>query len=213
MTVIGMRAGDAFLAFLGEKLHVKLTHEQHVGFLSCFMLKFIALDDPVLTLTDFDLELGAKKAHIAPDFGKLISEKAIILNCTLEDVTFLGGGAEDDFTDLFGRMRDNAYDTIYTELVIYNDRVRFPFFTAHGKDVKLYASGTMAKKGDLDLNLRAFFSPRVAGQIPEELRDMLVEKPGGWMSYRLHMESGKDKPFLKLESDKLKLSFEEVDIK
>ncbi|UCD55240.1 MAG: hypothetical protein JSV93_00135 [Candidatus Omnitrophota bacterium] len=207
-----IRAGDIFLSFLGEELHIYIAYKNHSGFLSCFILRFIELDKPVFGLKDFDLELGCQKAYIEPGFDKLLAEKTIILKCTLKDASFLGVKGGGGLSALFDKITDNVYDTIYAKLFIYNDRVRFPFCSAYSKDIRLYASGSMTEKGDLDLSMKVFFSPFIAAQFPEELSDILTQESGGWVSYRLHIENGKDKPFLKFESDKFRLNFEQVEI-
>lgn len=212
MTLGLARAGDMFLSLLGEKLHVYIAYKNHSGFLSCFILRFIELDRPTFTLKDFDLEFGCQKAYIEPGFDKLLTEKAIILKCTLKDASFLGVKGKGDLSVLFDKISNVVYDTIYVNMLIYNDRVRFPFYSAYSEDVRLYASGSVTEKGDLNLSVKAFFSPRIAGQFPEELSELLTQESGGWVSYRLHIESGKDKPFLKLESDKFRLNFERVKI-
>lgn len=204
-----------FLSLLGEKLRVYIAYKNHSGFLSCFILRFIELDKPTFALKDFDLELSCQKAYIEPGFDKLLTEKAIILKCALEDASFLlGVKGQGDLSVLFDKISNNIYDTIYANLLIYNDGIRFPFFSAYSEDVRLYASGSMAEKGDLNLSIKAFFSPRIAGQFPEKnLSEILTQESGGWVSYRLHIESGKDKPFLKLESDKFRLNFERVEVR
>ena len=159
MALAGARAGDIFLSLIGEKLHVRLAHKEHSGFFSCFILRFIELDNPTFTLEDFNVTLGCRKAYIEPGFGKMLSEKAIILKCTLKDLSLLGLEGRGDLSLLIDKISSAVYDDIYTELVIYNDRVLFPFFTAYSKDVKLYASGTFTKKKDVALSVRAFFSP------------------------------------------------------
>ena len=201
-----------FLSFLGKELHVHIAYKNRSGFLSCFILRFIELDNPAFTLEDFDLKLGCQKAYIEPGFDKLLAEKAIILKCTLKDASLLGIKGEGDLSVLFDQISNNIYDTIYANLLIYNDRVRFPFFSAYSEDIRLYASGSMTEKGDLNLSMKAFFSPRITGQFPKELSEILTQESGGWVSYRLHVESGKDKPFLKLESDKFRLNFKRVEI-
>lgn len=220
-----LRAGDMFLAFVGEKIHINIDYENHSGFLSCFRLKFIELENPVFTLKDFDLALASRKAFIEPGFDRVLREKKITLACDLENTSFLNprgrAGDPGELAELFqgspsllvDELAGLVFEHIHTDLVIYGETVEFPAFEAGSKDVKLYASGYITESGDFDIKVKLFFSPRVARGFPEELKMMLTEKSRGWFSYFLHVESGKGMPSLKLESDRFKLDFDRLEVK
>lgn len=204
------RAGDIFLSLLGKKLHINIDYKNHSGFLSCLVLRFIELDEPFFALEDFDLTLGCKKAYVEPCFDKLLTEKAIILKCALKDASFLNIEGQGELSVLLDKIGSIVYDAVYMELAIYNDSVRFPFYQAYAKEAKLYASGSVTESGDLNLNLEVFFSPEIAAQFPEELIEILRQESKGWLSYRMHIESSEDTPFLKLETDRFRLDFKEI---
>lgn len=218
-------AGDAFLRFVGSKIHVNIAYENHSGFLSCFILKHIILGNPVFTLEEPGLAIGCKKAFIEPDFSELISKKAITLRCTFQDVAFLH--IEERISDpenmalffeggagpLLDRIKNMRFDAMRLTLVIYGETAEFPHFEAHSKDIKIYASGRMSESGDFKLKLKAFISPEMAGTLPLELSVLLTEESRGWLSYSLDAEGAEDEPFLRLKSDRIKIDFEKIEIK
>jgi len=187
-------------------------------------LRFVELERPVFVIKGFDLALGARQAYIEPDFSELTKKKAIILKCTLKDAAFLGIeekiGDTDEVFKFFGnhtqpllhKLISVLFETIKTELLIYGETLEFLSFEADSKDIKLYASGATNESGDLKLKLKVFFSPQIAADFPEELRALLVAKSKGWLSYSLEFDGGEEKGFLKLESDRFRIEFEQIEI-
>ena len=217
-------AGDIFLSYLADKLRMTVAYKNHSGFISCFILRSIKLDNPVFALKDLDFALGCQKALIRPDFSELIKRKAIILECDLENASFLGAEekikeSDDNFlaflqgdvTAVFDMVANLVFDSVRTKLIVYGDTVEFPYYEAHSEGIKLKASGSASKSGDFDIEAKAFFSRETAEGFPEELKALLTEGSDGWFSYYLRAAGGKDKPFLELESDMFRLQFERVE--
>ncbi|MBL7156822.1 MAG: hypothetical protein ISS92_01530 [Candidatus Omnitrophica bacterium] len=189
------------------------------------MLRFIELERPVFLIKDADLVLRCQKAFIAPDFREVIQKRAIILTCTLKKVSFanieekikgnddLSGFPTGDISLLLDRLQNITFDVVDANLRVYEDTVEILSFEAHSKDIRLYASGTITEAGDFDIATKIFFSPEVARELPEELSEFLTEKSRGWLSYYLHINTGEDKSFFKLETDRFRLNFEEVELK
>ena len=219
------RSGDAFLSFIGKKIHVKFDYKNHSGFVSCFLLRHIALDAPVVLLKDLDLALGCEKAFIRPEFGRLFSEKKIVLNLTLKNASLLIFREKiretGEFTAffqgglplLFDKLTDSTFDSMHATLVIYGETIEFPHFAAYARDCKLYASGVASESGSFSVTAKIFFSSEAAGEFPEELKAVLTEESRGWLSYYAHVESGPENSSFKLESDRLKINFEKLEVK
>ena len=225
IALLSFTAGDMFLSFLGKRLYIDIHYRNHAGFISCFILRSMRLENPVFMVKDFDFALGAEEACIKPDFRKMIKERAIVLRCTLENASFLTLGEKlGNNHDLFNLLGENLsalsdelgnilYETMDAELLIYTDKVRLTSCEANSKYLKLRASGVVGKKGDMDVKAQIFFSPEIASHFPNGLSGILTEESKGWLSYALHIKRVQDKSFLKLESDKFKLDFERVESK
>lgn len=217
------RAGDIFLSFIGDKLHINIAYKNHSGFVSCFMLRLIELDNPLFILKDFGLRIKCQKALIEPDFSELAKKRVIILKCTLKNVTFLSGDEKiiksDDFPAsfengplvLFDKLNNIVYDTIWTELGVYNEKVRFSSYQANSKDVKIWASGTVEESGNFNIRVKGFFSPEIVAGVSQELIGILTQESRGWLSYSINVASDKDKSLFKLDSDRFKLDFKKIE--
>ncbi|MCQ9206610.1 MAG: hypothetical protein NG740_01840 [Omnitrophica bacterium] len=213
------------MAFIGKKIHVKFDYKNHAGFVSCFLLRHIALEKPVVLLKDFDLALGCEKALIRPGFGKLLSEKKIILNCTLKNASLLSlrekiqkNGEFAAFFQgalplLFDKLTDLTFDSIHTVLIIYGETIEFPHFAAYARDCKLYAKGYATESGSFNIRAKMFFSPEIVRDFPEELKAVLTEESRGWLSYYAHVEGGSENSSFKLESDRFRINFEKLEVK
>lgn len=228
LSIAFIRAGDMFLAFMAEKLHIDISFKNHSGIISCFVLRSIKLDRPVFKLKDIDAVVGCQSAIIKPSFKNLFSKNAIILECELrnaailnsqkgvelnteDQIPFLSGSG--DLPLLIDALSNNVYSLMRATLVAHDDMIEFPAYEAHSEDVKIYASGWVKESEDINISIKALFSPEIAKRFPEELLALLTEEPGGWLSYSLHFEGGKTTPFVKFESDRFAFDFEEVEIK
>ena len=220
------RSGDIFLSYLGGELGIDIAYQNHSGFISCFVLRFIEITRPVFVLKDFDVALVCQKAFIEPRFDKVLNEKKIILKCFLKNASFLSiaesikknksglpfGLADDTVAPLIEALNDLLFETVTTTLVIFGERLDFPDFRAYSKNVKLFATGFIDESGNFDLKLKVFFSPETASEFPEELTAFLVEEGFGWVSYYVDFGSDRNDTSLNFESSKFKLDFKEVKI-
>lgn len=226
-------AGDLFLSFIGNEIHIDIAYKNHSGFISCFILRSIRIEKPVFVIRDFDLVLGCQGARIEPDFRELADKKAIILKCALKNVAFLRAGEKlsrssgippkagkgaGDLLGLFGsslpplleELVNVLFVTVDTELRVFGGTLEFRSFKAESRDIKVTASGFVRETGDTQLSLKIFFSPEIIATFPEELRAVLTPGVRGWSSYHIELESGRAKPFLKLETDRFRLEFKEI---
>ncbi len=183
-------------------------------------------------IRDFDLALGSQKATIEPDFSELLDKKAIILKCIIKNAAFLDIGEKikntGDLSGLFdgkippllNRLANVLFGTIEADLRIFGETLEFRSFKAESGDIEVSASGSVTESGDTKLDLEIFFSPGITATFPEELKSLLKagEREGasggetaGWLSYRVKLESGESKPFLKLETDFIKLEFKQIE--
>jgi len=179
----------------------------------------------VFVLKDFNFALGCQKAYIEPSFKDMLKKRVIILKCALENASFLGVEEkfsqnterillfDKDLTSLLAKLRTLLYDNIYATLLIYENRVEFSSYEATSRDVLIRASGSITETGELDIKAKAFFSPRIINELPEGLSGILTEEADGWYSYTLHVEKGEEKPFLKLDSDRFRFDFENIELK
>lgn len=181
------RAGDIFLSFVGKKIHVNIDYKNRSGFVSCFLLRFIELEEPVFALKDFDFALLSRKAFVEPAFDRVLDKKLISLDCTFENASFLNPEEKSGASLLFDKLATLVFERVDAELLIYGETVEFPSCQAENDDVKLYASGYVTESGGFELRMKIFFSPEIAKSLPEELRGMLTEVGGGWFSYFLHI--------------------------
>ncbi len=233
--VLFTMAGDIFLSFIGNEIHIGISYKNHSGFMSCFVTRRIKLEMPVFVIKDFDLALGAEKALIKPDFSEVLDKKTIILKCSIKNAAFLRAEEKfkdtDDLLGLFGgkmpplldRLINVLFSDIDGDLRIFGKTLEFRSVRAESRDIKLLASGSVTESGDTKLDLEIFFSSEIVGAFPEELKAMLTAEAtglpdasadasaAGWFSYRIKLESGESKPFLKLETDTLKLEFKQIE--
>ena len=219
-----------FLDFMGEKLHIDIAFENHSGIISCFVLRSIKLEKPVFKLKDFNAVVGCQSALIKPGFKDLFSKKAITLECELRNaailnlqkdaadhadsesqvqIPFLSGG---DLSLVLDELCNNVYETMRATLVAHDDVIEFPFFEAQSKNIRISASGSARETGDINISIKALFSPEISTHLPEELLAILTEEPDGWLSYSVHFEGGETTPFLKFESDRFSFDFKEVEV-
>ena len=189
---------------------------------------------PVFVIRDFDLAVGSQDALIEPDFSEVLDKKTIILKCSIKNATFLRAGEKfsrssgippkagkdaDELLGLFGAempplldiLANVLFSTIEGELRIFGETLEFRSVKAESRDIKLSASGSVTESGDTKLELEIFFSPEIAAAFPDELKAMLKVEATGWFSYRIKLESGEAKPFLKLETDRLKVEFKQIE--
>ena len=209
---------------MGEKLHIDIAYEGRLGFLQCFVYRFIDIKEPVFLIKDAKLELGCKQAFIEPNFSKLITKKTIILRCGLQDAKFLHLKEKikenDDYSFLFqgdvskllDRIIDFQFDVILTTLFLYGETVEFKTFEARSKDINIYASGKATESGNISLKAKFFFSPEIVKEFPEEVNSLLTEESRGWLSYSLELEGGQETPFLNINSDRIKIEFKKINV-
>jgi len=208
---------------VSKKLNIDLAYENNSGVISCFILRRIALDKPVLTLKDVDLEIACSKAFIKPGFSQLFRKKAIILVCRLEDASFLQVtekiGKDDEFqaflqggtTDLMERLIGTLPNTIETELILHDDTVDITYFKAASASGEVKASGFINDDGEFDITGKMRFPPEIARELPKELSGMLTEDEAtGWMSYSMHVRASEKTPSFLLESDRLRINIKQV---
>jgi len=183
------------------------------------------LENPVFLLRDFDLALGCQEAYIQPDFSKVKDESAILIKCELKNASFLkikeriAESAQKlllfdkDLAGILEELGNILYGNMSVTLRLYTGRVEFSSCEAYNRDIRLNASGTVTEEGDLDIKAKVFFSPELTGKLPEELSSVLTEESRGWRSYSLHLEKGEEKPFLKLESDRIRFDFKKIEVR
>jgi hypothetical protein len=174
------------------------------------------LEEPVFALKDFNLALGCRKAFIEPGFGRLLRKKAITLKCTFKDASILNFAEETEKGELsllFDKLASLRFEHMQVRLVIWGETVEFPSCYAGGEGIKLNASGYGTESGKFDIKLKVFFSPEIARGFHEERRAILTDEHAGWLSYYLHAESGGERPSFKLESDRIRLNFEKIQVK
>jgi len=228
---LAARAGDIFLSWLGNELHIDLGYKNHSGFLSCFVLRFIELDSPAIFVRDFGVTLACRKAYITPDFSRVFQKQAILLSCNLKDAVLSGKETKLDTDDLFllavdklqkgaseasdllERVFNIVYDRINTRLVVYGNTVEFLSFEANSPDIKLFAEGKIVEDESLYMKAKVFFSPGLTERFPQVLLDMLTDEKDFWKSYSWTIESGVDRPYLKIDSDRIKINFETIEVK
>jgi len=219
------RSGDLFLSLVSKELNIDLTYKNNSGVISCFILRRIALDKPVLTLKDVDLEIACSKAFIKPGFSQLFRKKAIMLVCRLEDASFLQVtekmGNDDEFqaffqggtTDLMERLISTLPNTIETELILHDDTVDITYFKAASASGEINASGFINDNGEFDITGKIRFPPEIAREFPEELRGMLtMDEATGWMSYSMHIRASQETPSFLFESDRLRINIKQVKV-
>jgi len=219
------KSGDAFLAFIGEELHIDITYRNHSGFISCYLLRFIELASPVFVIKDFDVALGCREAYLIPDFSEVFSEKAITLECAIKDASFLevekkikDVGDLDKYFDkdtlrLLSGLLDMLFQEIFVKIKIYGTIAEIKYFTAYSKTVRIFASGVIEEDKGFELKAKIFISPTLAAKLPAEVVEFLTEKSRGWFSYSFHIVAREDRPFLKFESDRFRINFEKVEVK
>ena len=218
-------SGDVFLSFIANKIHILISYNNHSGLFSCFILRFIELEKPVIRLRDFDFALSSERAFIEPRFHRLLSDRTIVLNFNMENARFLPAGESASLNDdllgllqggtslVLNRLTRMQFDRIHAELAIWGETIEFNSFEADSPDARIYASGRITESGSLNLNMRIFFAPELARDFPEELGRILTQEAGGWLSYSLSVETGQDRSSLRVESEKFKLNFERLEVK
>ncbi|MFH1380804.1 MAG: hypothetical protein ABIH57_01345 [Candidatus Omnitrophota bacterium] len=218
-------SGDMFLSFLGRKLHIDISYGTHTGFISCFILRSITLENPKLRLKDADTSITCRTAHFTPRFDELWNKQTIVLECVLNDVSFPGIAEQfKDTKELASLIQGDIqalaevissvinYDYIYVTLALHGDRVTFRSFEAKSDKLILTASGFITENSSFGIKLKIFFSPEFTKDFPVELKEFLTKEGEGWLSYSLNAESGKDNPFFVLESDRIKINFKKVEV-
>jgi len=218
-------SGNMFLSFLGEKLHINLVYKTNAGFVSCFILRSIKLENPKLHLEDIDVNIACKTAYFRPRFDEIVDKKTIVLDCVLNDVffpdvtgdlqsakelPFLLQGSTQALTDM---VRSVAYyDYVYATLALHDDRVTFRSFEAKSDSLRLNASGFITEGGDFEIKLKIFFSPEFTKDFPEEAKGFLTQEGSGWLSYSFKAENSQNSMFFNLESDQIKINFKKVEV-
>ena len=219
------KSGDAFISFIGDKLRLDISYKNHVSFISCFLLKSVKLKEPIFSSKDTDISMSCGAAVIEPDFSELFSKKAINLKCSL-----YGGriaNIQEKMNDIAGMplVFDSSasyvvdtisgifYKKIEAKLRMYGETVDFIYFEADSDKVRLSASGSFSEDGKVSLSTDILLSSEMVSGFPPEITAMLTEKPDGWFSYSINVETGKDRPYLKLESDRIKINFEKIEVK
>lgn len=219
------RSGDAFIRFIGDKLRLDISYKNDVGFLSCFVLKSIKLKEPVFTSKDTGVSISCGAALIEPSFDELFSKKAILLECslyggrivdikeTVKNMTDMSLVFNESASYVVDTISDIFYKKINAKLRMYGETVDFIYFKADSDKVRLSASGSFSEDGKVALSTDILLSPEITSDFPPEIVAMLTEKSDGWFSYSVNIETSKDRPYLKLESDRIKINFEKIEMK
>ncbi|MBN1353627.1 MAG: hypothetical protein JW994_03030 [Candidatus Omnitrophica bacterium] len=225
-TLIGLsRSGDAFLWFIGNKLHLDIAYKNHSGFIACFILRFMRLESAVFRLHGTNVTLTCREAYIEPSFDRFLSNRSIRLNCTLNDVSLsrLSGSVGDKVAAapflqanarlLIDKVMNISYDKMFAEIKVHGDTAEFPYCAAYSSYLRLVASGQVSESGIFSLKLKIFVSPKMAEELPSDVRALLSEESRDWLSYSLSIKNESDASSFSLESDKFRLNFETVEQK
>lgn len=218
------RSGDVFLSFVSDKLEIDTSYQNHSGFVSCFLLRFIELQKASFIPEKLPLELSCEKAFVQPDFSELLKQGSITLTCSIRNAVFSEARRDREEADgifsffhasgseMLKRIAGCPFENIYTRLFLHGDTVEFLYFVADSRDIKIYGKGSINRAGDLKMSARVFLSEKIAGKFSNELRDLFTPESSGWLSYGLNIEKGESVPFLKVDSDRFSINFQKVGV-
>jgi len=215
-------SGKAFLDFIGRELHIGLSYSNWVDFVSCFVIRRARLNDPVFIIKDFrNIAVTADFAFLEPSFDRLLNEKGITVTFTLKNVRLASpvvdttSLSEGGFlpSDLWPVVSEGAFDSITTTIFMHGDTAEFLNFDAISENIKISARGVVSEKGDIDISADILFAPKLVSGLPENIKQILKTSPSGWGKYNLKFAAGSSGDGFRIESDRIKIEFEKVDVR
>ncbi len=219
---LSIKSGDFLIDYLAKSLGFEISYRNRCGFVSAFIWRKAYLKSPVLKTMDDSLEIKCKNANIRFDYTKLLTKQAIGLHCRFIEPVLTGRpppeNKEKSFIDflptvifsMLGETTNFKYDDMVCDLLIYGETAEVHQFTATSRDIILKAKGLLTYSGQIDLELMALFSPGFIEGLGEQAAIILEEDDGGWMSFKVKIKTSEEGgPFLKLESERFKLSITE----
>ncbi|MBL7158359.1 MAG: hypothetical protein ISS91_02500 [Candidatus Omnitrophica bacterium] len=215
-------SGRVFLDFIGNELHIGLNYSNWVDFVSCFVIRRARLDDPVFIIKDFrNIAITADFAFLEPSFDRLLDEKGITVTFTLKNVRLASpvvdttSLSEGGFlpSDLWPVVSEGAFEEITTTIFMHGDTAEFLNFGAVSENIKISARGVVSEKGYIDISAHILFSPSLVNGLPENIKQNLKTSLSGWGKYNLKFAAGSSGDGLRIESDRIKIEFEKVDVR
>ena len=220
--ILSLKGGDFLIDYLADSLGFKASYSNRCGFVSAFIFKTVHLKSFVLEAKENPLKIKCVNADIWFNYSKTLTKGIIGLHCRLNKPTFSGKSTSGEEAATFleilpsilfsmlGKTADLQYDDIFCDLLMYGDTVEILMFTANSRHVIMKLKGKASTDGQVDVDFKVYFSPAFIANFPDEVRLLLEEETGGWMSFRTRIKNSKEKPFLQLDSDRFRLSIGQI---
>ncbi len=222
---LSLKSGDLLIDYLANSLGFKAFYSNRCGFASAFIFKRVHLKSFVLEAAENPFKIKCASVDIWFDYSKTLTRGAVGLHCRLNKPMFLGESTSQEKAATFleilpsilfsmlGKTANLQYDDIFCDLLMYGDTAEILLFTANSRHVIMRVKGKATSDGQVDVNLKAYFSPEFIANFSDEVKLLLEEETDGWMSFRIGIKSSKEKPFLELDSDRFRLSIRESQMK
>jgi len=214
-----LASGDLLIDYLANSLGLDISYTNRCGFISAFIIKNAHLKSPFITVLEKPFGVKCDDMDIWFDYSKLLSKKAIILHCRINNPIIKNQKNREDkideiSMDIFQGMLFQAlgkavgfkYDVIFCDILMYENIAEIQSFIASSENLIVKASGVASSDKKIDVDINALFSPRFMSSFPEEMKNILDIKQNGWASFRLKILSDKKNNILKFESDRIKFS-------
>ncbi|MCK4463231.1 MAG: hypothetical protein KAU58_02865 [Candidatus Omnitrophica bacterium] len=218
---LSLKSGDLLIGYLANSLGFKAFYSNRCGFASTFIFKTAHLKSFVLEATENPLKIKCVNADIKFDYSKTLTKGVIGLRCRFNKPIFSGKSTSGEEAATFletlpsilfsmlGETANLQYDDIFCDLLMYGDTAEILLFTANSRHVIMRVKGKVTTDGQVDVDLKAYFSPEFIANFSDEVKLLLEEETSGWMSFRTGIKSSKEKAFLELDSDRFRLSIGE----
>lgn len=215
---LSLKSGDILIGYLANSLGFRPFYSNRCGFASAFIFKTAHLKSFVLEAKESPFKIKCVNADIWFNYSKTLTKGIIGLHCRFNKPVFSGksvsGGETATFPEIlpsilfsmFGETANLQYEDIFCDLLMYGDTAEILMFTANSRHVIMKLKGKASTDGQVDVVLKAYFSPAFIADFSDEVKLLLEEETGGWMSFSTGIKSSKEKPFLRLDSDRFRLS-------
>ncbi len=219
--ILSLKGGDILIGSLAKSLGFKAFYSNRCGFASAFIFKTVRLKSFVLEAKENPLKIKCVNADIWFNYSKTLTKGIIGLHCRFNKPVFSGRSTPQEekatfleilpsiLFSMLGETANFQYDDIFCDLLMYGDTVEILMLTADSRHVIMKLKGKASTDGQVDVDLKVYFSPAFIANFSDEVKLLLEEETGGWMSFRTGVKSSKEKPFLRLDSDRFRLSIGE----
>ncbi|MFH1790991.1 MAG: hypothetical protein ABH885_03280 [Candidatus Omnitrophota bacterium] len=216
MLVVVARGGDILIAYLSKSMGLEVSYSNWVGGIDALLFREGIMDNVDVRIMNTPIRVKSAKAYISFDYGLIVREGTIFLECTLHDAAILvtaerantGFGVIDTLPSALSSVSEDLantkYDKIICGIALYKDTVDLRQLDIFSKEVVFSVNGIMTKGGDINGHVRACVSPVLMKVFGPHIAAMMPVNDAGWGVFDVNLAVDGLKKSIDIEGETIK---------